>query len=194
MNKFILIFVLTITISNKAFSSESVFPDRWNYLEISRVEVDLERGGNLNGYGVDAKFSLNNIFYLSGTYQDYSSSDIADVNRYLFGFGARYEINKLLTPYAQIEHVTVDSTRRYSNTSVNLNYWMLGAGISGVTNGFGYKLAITHYEAISDTLDNYSGYYAEIYYAINKKASLGMEVEHQNDSGDVYSYAFRYHY
>ena len=191
MKKMILTLITGITISNQAFSSEMVVPDNWNYIELARVKIDSERGSDLDGFGVDAKFSLNDIFYLSGTFQDYSS-DISEHERYLLGFGARYKINKQLSPYAQIEHVTVDSTNRFINSSIN--YWMLGVGISGVANDFGYKVAITHYEEISGINKNYSGYYAEIYYAISKQFSMGVELEYVDDSSDLYNYAFRYHY
>lgn len=143
-------------------------------MELSRVVIKSDDSSEeRDGFAFDAKYTLTDIFYLSGIYYQYSDSDF-DYDRYLLGFGGKYEINKQLIPYAQIEHVTLDADSRYG--SDNVKYWILGVGLSGRYNRIGYKVALTHYEAISDTIEKYSGYYAEIYFSINKKYLLAQKL------------------
>ena len=194
MKSYVYLFVIGITFSLPAISSDSISPDHWNYVEASRLVLKSDDNSqDEEGYGLGAKYALDDIFYLSGMYQVYDIG-ASDVDRYILGIGGRYNINNQLIPYAQLDRVKIKVKSKFGNADVD--YWIISAGISGTLRNFGYKLALTQYEAISENLGSgsESGYYVEAYYSINKTISLGVEIESINDTGDFYNYGFRYHF
>ena len=176
--------------SPSVFSSES---DLWNYFGLSRVHIEAD-GSNeyLKGFALDSKLRLNESFFFSGKYQRYSITS-TDVDRILFGFGGKYEMNPNISPFAQVDYVYIKSKNNASEISIK--YWILGLGIVGSFNQLSYKLGISHYEPISDNavFPEETGRFAEVYYSANNSFSFGIELE-SVDNDHLYNLGFRYHF
>ena len=184
--------ILILTGAMLPFSAFSSDTNQFNYFELSKVDIPLDAPSeDLKGFGLDAKWSLNDTIYLSGIYQQYDNST-SDINRKIIGIGALTEINKYVIPFGQIDYIHL--TSKSFNSKATMNQWRLSAGISGALNHIGYKIGFSRYFVNENNVSDATVMLAEIFYSINNKFSIGVEAELGEDNTDIYSVAGRYHF
>ena len=186
MNKSRLLVIFTSLITMPAFSATI---NNFRYLDVAYIDIDGDSSSDADGFEIKASHDIDDYIYLSGTYQDYSFTD-EDYTRWLAGLGGKYQISEQFIPYIQAEYV--DLSGDSLGVSFDFNYRIYSLGFAGTINNFGYKAALIHYDS-SDIPDE-NGYYAELFYSLNKNISLGLKVEHVNNGGELKSFTFRYHY
>jgi len=188
MKSIVTTIVLAVLFLNSAFSNES---SHWNYLEVSRIILQSDTSGeNPEGFGIDSKYTLNEMVYLTAAYQQYGTSS-NDIDRILVGFGAKYTVNENVTPFAQFTYVDIESST--SSLSVGINYWIIGLGVAGEFEKISYKAGLNRYVESSLNAADDTGFFIEAYYSINNEFSAGLEVE-SIDNKELYNIAIRYHF
>jgi len=185
MNKSLLLVMFSSLTSMPAFSATI---NHFRYLDVAYFETDVNSPDEPDGLELKVSYDIGDYVYLSGTYQDWNYS-FTDITRWLAALGGKYQINEQFIPYAQVEYVEF----RGGALNSSISYRIYSMGFAGTISDFGYKAALTRYNS-SDFPDE-NGYYAELFYSLNKNISLGLKTEHaNNDGGDVRSLTFRYHY
>ena len=165
--------------------------NQWHYIGLSGLIIDSNhQSGTTEGFVLDSRYELNDTFYLRGTYQNYNALN-TDNNRSFAGAGGRYHIDPRYSLFAQIDYVYLDSDAGF--TSISTKYWIYNLGLYGKHNEFSYKLGLNRYDAISNNLREDTGVFAELFYDLTDKVTIGLELESVNNS-ELYSLGARYHF
>jgi len=166
--------------------------DQFQYVELTIVNVSIDEGSDSAGLGVEGKLKISDNFYANAAYQKLSNSDTEN-DRGFIGLGMKYEVNKYLVPFSQIDYVNINGKFKTSSDSLSLKQYRIGVGVAGSVSDIQYKLGLSRYFIEGNEVKDETIEFLEAFYSINNSFSVGGKAE-LADGGNIYGVGIRYRF